>query len=393
MYIIRFIIICLAGYAVNSYAENALDEFAEYQQSSLLVLNSQGESVYERNSDNLRIPASTVKLLTALMAIDHWGREHRFTTEFYIDNENYLIVKGLGDPFLVSEEIDLIVSELHTLGISQFSGIAVDTSYFKENIHISGQGRSDNPYDASANALAANFNTLEVKINNGRVSSGEPQTPITPLAQTLAKKLPKGKHRINLGKADYSAKYFVELLTAKLREKNISVVNHGIGKASGKGSKLLYKHYNSRPLHQVISAMLEYSNNFIANQLYLLMGAEKYGAPATMKKSQLHTKDYITQHFHWDDYSIADGAGLSRNNRLSARHLIDVLIGFAQHRDLMPQQNSQIFAKSGTLKGVSSYAGYLQIKRQTLMFAMLINQPVRYRFREQLAEELLRQFD
>ena len=393
MFIVRFIIICLVGYAVNGYAESALDEFAEFQRSSLLVLNDQGESVYERNSSDLRIPASTVKLLTALMAIDHWGREHRFATEFYIDNKNYLIIKGLGDPFLVSEEIDLIVSALHALGMNQFTGIAVDTCYFEENIQISGQGVSNNPYDASVNPLAANFNTLDVRVNNGRISSGEPQTPMTPLAFALAKTLANGKHRINLGKAEYSAKYFVELLTAKLQEKKISVVNHGIVTASSKGMELLYTHFNSRTLQQVISAMLEYSNNFIANQLYLLLGAEKFGAPATKEKSQHYAKDYISQHFHWDYYSLEDGAGLSRNNRLSARQLMDVLIRFADHQDLMPKQNSQIFAKSGTLNGVSTYAGYLQNKRQMLKFAMLINQPVRYRFREQFAEELLKQLD
>ncbi len=393
MYIARFIVICLTAIAVNGHAESALDEFADYQQSSLLVLNDHGESIYSINSEHLRIPASTVKLLTALMAVKHWGRDYRFTTKFYSDKDNNLVVKGLGDPFLVSEELDLIADRLHMLGVSQFSGIVVDDDYFQHNILISGQGNSDNPYDASVGALAANFNTLDVRVTKGRVARGELQTPITPLALTLAKKLPDGKHRINLGKAEYSAQYFVELLTAKLLEKGISVLNHGVMQAKSHELESLYTHYNSRTLHQVISAMLEYSNNFIANQLYLVMGAERFGAPATMEKAQRYTKEFVSQHFDWTDYSITDGAGLSRENRLSAWQLIDVLTGFADHQDLMPKQNSQILAKSGTLRGISAYAGYLQKKQQTLTFAVLINQPVRYRFREQLAEELLNHID
>jgi len=55
----------------------------------------------------------------------------------------------------------------------------------------------------------------------------------------------------------------------------------------------------------------------------------------------------------------------------------------------MPQQSSQIYAKSGTLKGVSCYAGYVFRDNEWQTFALLINQPVRYRFREQLAEELV----
>ncbi len=393
MYLVRFIVIILFVIQANSYADNALDEFAQLQNSSLLVVSEKGESVYSKNADQLWVPASTVKLLTALMAIDHWGRDFRFSTQFYTDNENNLIVKGFGDPFLVSEELDLIVNELHALGINQISGIAIDTSYFQDKIIVSGQGRSNNPYDAAVGALAANFNTVEVRVNKSGVTSGESQTPITPLATALAKTLPAGKHRINLGKAEYSGQYFVELFTAKLHAKNISVLNENIVVNKNNPLQLLYTHYNSRSLHQVISAMLEYSNNYIANQLYLMMGAEKFGAPAAINKSQQYAKDYVEQHFDWPSYLLADGAGLSRENRLSARQLVEVLHKFTPHQDLMPIQNNQIYAKSGTMRGVSSYAGYLLGDKQALAFAMLINQPVRYRFREQLAVELLRQFE
>ena len=393
MYIVRFIIILLYGISVNCYAAGTLEEFANLQKASLLLLDENREVVYSRNSDQLQIPASTVKLLTALMAIDLWGRDHHFFTELYRDKQNNLVIKGLGDPFLVSEEIDLMVNGLVDLGINQFSSILIDANYFQENLFISGQGISNNPYDAAVSPLAANFNTVEIHIDEHGVITGEPQTPITPLALLLAKDLSVGKHRVNLGKAKYSGMYFVELLTAKLQMKNIMVNNDSVLLSDSRDLELLYTHHNSKPLGEVISAMLEYSNNFIANQLYLMMGAEKFGAPASLEKSQRFAREYIEQHFSWRDYSLSDGAGLSRENRLSARQLIEVLHKFAPYRELMPRQNDQIFAKSGTLRGVSSYAGYLQGRQQMYVFSVLINQPVRYRFREQLAVELLEFFD
>ena len=56
----------------------------------------------------------------------------------------------------------------------------------------------------------------------------------------------------------------------------------------------------------------------------------------------------------------------------------------------MPRQrgNSGIRAKTGTLRGVSSYAGYVRRNGHWSTFALLINQPVNYKLRLQVASEL-----
>jgi len=135
--------------------------------------------------------------------------------------------------------------------------------------------------------------------------------------------------------------------------------------------------------------MLEYSNNFIANQLFLMLGAEQLGAPANLQKSQQAMASFIAKQFAWQNYVIEDGSGLSRCNQLNANQLIDVLKLFRPYQSLLPQQNSSILAKSGTLKGVSTYAGYVFRNDEWQSFALLINQSVPYRFREQIAEDLL----
>ena len=76
---------------------------------------------------------------------------------------------------------------------------------------------------------------------------------------------------------------------------------------------------------------------------------------------------------------------------MSAKQLIDVLNKFKIYRHLMPSQTQDIFAKSGTLNNVSTYAGYLNHNDDWTPFAIMINQRVNFRFREEVALDLLKQ--
>jgi D-alanyl-D-alanine carboxypeptidase/D-alanyl-D-alanine-endopeptidase (penicillin-binding protein 4) len=387
-----FCSLTLLIFSLSSFAASPLDTLRSLPSSSLLLLNEKEQVLHTKNAEHLYIPASTVKILTSLIALDHWGSDYRFKTDFYFDSEsNSLWVKGYGDPFLVSEEIDIIVEKIKQQGINELDGISVDNSYFSKEINIDGQGKSLNPYDASLGATAANFNTINVRIYYDTVSSSETQTPLTPLANKLAKGLSIGTHRINLGNSEYGSRYFAELLKAKL---NLSEIPTDAFFQSGKipdTAALLFSHQNSKTLEQVISSMMEFSNNFIANQLFLALGADIYDAPADTNKSVAVVNEYIKNNFNWTDHLIVEGAGLSRKNRMSAEQLIDVLTKFKTYRHLMPSQTQDIFAKSGTLNNVSTYAGYLNHNNDWTPFAIMINQRVKFRFREEVALDLLKQ--
>ncbi len=374
---------------VSATESSPVQLLIEMKQSSLLIVDSSGHRVQSHNPNNPMIPASTMKLLTALLSLRTWGTAHRFTTDFALDHDNHLWVKGYGDPYLISEEIDLIVLGLKNKGLKKISGIGIDDSYFTSRIIVPGQSKTDNPYDAPLSALAANFNTINVQRKNQKTLSAEIQTPITPLIKQLAKKLPTGTHRINLGDQAHSSHYFAEILMAKLEKQNVQVTQKLITGTFPDTRFPFYRHQNSHDLSEVISAMLQYSNNFIANQLFLLLGVEEKGEPATMRKSQLVVESRIHKLFAWQDYTVEEGAGLSRNNRLSAKQLIDVLKQFLPYRDLLSHQNNRILAKSGTLKGISTYAGYLFRSAQWMPFALMINQPVKYNLRKRVALELL----
>ena len=388
---LQFVLVCsLLLCAMHATAEEAIKEFDNLEFASLIVLDPQGRVLRERNASRLFVPASTVKVLTALIALEYWGKDHRFTTEFYWEEmTNILWVRGAGDPYLISEELELIAAQIAALPNAQYAGIGVDVSYFTEEINFDGQGNSNNPYDASASALAANFNTINVRVNDQGIRSAEIQTPLTPLAKKLATNLPQGTQRINLGRIEYGPQYFAELLRAKLNIAGVIVDNEIIHGRIPMNAKPLLVYQNSKTLENVVASMLKYSNNFIANQLYLMLGAEEMSVPADPRKSRDVFQTFISERFEWAQYELLDGAGLSRQNRLSARQLIDVLQDFQQYRYLMPAQNEKIRAKTGTLRNVSTYVGYLQRHGEWSLFALLINEPVRYDFRERLAETLL----
>ena len=112
------------------------------------------------------VPASTMKILTALAAIERWGLDYRFHTDFYLADDNRLWVKGYGDPYLVSEELERIAKALKLRGVRRVAGIGTDDRYFDRGVDINGRSSSSDPYNAPVTALAANFNTVNV-VNRG----------------------------------------------------------------------------------------------------------------------------------------------------------------------------------------------------------------------------------
>jgi len=376
---------------VGPAAADAVAQVLSLPRASLLVQDG-GRSAIDYHADAPMVPASTMKVLTALAALDTWGRGHRFETEFYLDRDGWLWVKGLADPYLVSEELDLVVRGLKSNGVRSVSGIGLDDSYFSPDVEVAGRSSSDNPYDAPVTALAANFNTVSVIRSGGNVSSAEPQTPLTETARRFGLSGGAGKQRVNLRERAIAVGYFGELLAAKMQGAGIAVGGQPRNAPLPRGAKLVYRHVNSRTLDDMIQPMLKHSNNFIANALFLRLADPSGKGRVSVAGAQRAMTDFARKRFDWKDFRVEDGAGLSRGNRLSARELVDVLEAFSPYRDLMPVQdgNSAVRAKTGTLRGVSCYAGYVRRGGGWEPFALLINQPVDYNLRLRVASGLVR---
>ncbi len=387
-----YLLALVCAFAINTQAQaNALSSFSALKNAGLLVVDTRGKQLLADNNRRAFIPASTTKIVTAWLALYRWGEHHRFATDFYFDaSTNTLTVKGSGDPFLVSEELKIIATKLSQRGIHRVDTLVLDGSAFSRGLVLPGTGRTNNPYDAVPSALAANFNTVNLKRVKRRIRSAESQTPLTPIARGMYKGIKKKKLRVNLGRDPRKAeRYFGELLLAMLKQEGVSVGNR-IQQGIAPQQSPFYKHLNTRTLGDMIRPMMKYSTNFIANQLVLMMAQQQFQRPANAKDVQSYMQDNLRAHFSWQNFTFQEGAGLSRKNRISPKQLVELLQRFKEYRHLLPEVEPGVFAKSGTLNKVSTLAGYIVDGNEWKPFALMMNQSVPYKLRNRIAKELRR---
>ncbi|XOF33240.1 MAG: D-alanyl-D-alanine carboxypeptidase/D-alanyl-D-alanine-endopeptidase [Candidatus Electrothrix sp. YB6] len=331
------------------------------------VSDRKGRIIAACNPDTPYVPASLFKISTALAAQSILGPDYRFTTEFYTDSEDNLFIKGWGDPMLVSEEIQLIFAALKTHGVQRINGIFADPSNFALEHRTPGREDSHNPYDAPVGAVSVNFNTVAVRITKkGGIVSGEKQTPMLPIMRELAKGYGAGWHRINIcrekcNEEERITEYTTELFRALQKDACIP----GKGKTGvaqvPSGAKLVYTHQSSKTLHELVVSFLKHSSNFIANLVYLTCGAKKFGYPATWAKAEQAVNAVLVEQLGKKTAAAfvqKEGAGLYRGNWVTVRAMLELLRVFRPYASLMRRRRG-VRTKSGTMKGIYNYAGYL----------------------------------
>ncbi len=353
----------------------------------VLAVDEKGKILFAYNADKPFIPASTLKVPTSLTALETLGKSYRYKTDFFIDGNGDLYVKGYGDPFLVSEEFPLIVQALKGKGLSSVRNMVLDGSYFGPDCQVPGLVGSLNPYDAYNGALLANFNTINVvKSATGEVKSGEEQTPVTEITRTLAMAAPPGKSRINVAThAKEAALYPGYLLKEFLTQQGVQVSGSVSLGTVPSGAKPLLSYQSSKNLVQILEPALKFSQNLIMNQLLLTMGAEKFGAPASLAKGKKVLEDYLKA-LGLQNFNVEEGSGISRKNYITPLEMDKVLVKFFPYYQLLPVKNG-MWVKTGTLTGVSSLVGYFQSKSYGwVRFSIILNQAANQR--EQIAQIL-----
>lgn len=361
---------------------NVQDRFMTLDNAALLIGGKQ-QVYFSYKADTPMVPASTMKVLMAYEALETWGRDHHFTTDFYLTDKNTLCVKGSGDPFLTSSELLTAALNISFRELPELAGLTLDTSFFGQDITVDGRTQTLNPYDAPLSALAANFNTVSLKKTGQSVISAEEQTPLTELARSLSEKINRGSHRINVQSTENGEQQFAEIMMSFLQSSGVKIKNSIHHGSCGQNSQLVYQHENSHPLEEQVRGMLKYSNNFIANQLFLLLGAKQL---ASTPLSRLHFQQKVQENLGWKKGRIVDGAGLSRKNRFTANEMVSLLERFKPYADLL-NCYGDVCAKTGTLSGVQTLAGYIKHRGELVPFALFVNEPVARNFRIELIQD------
>ena len=333
------------------------------------------------NSEVPFVPASTLKIITSLAALTILGPDHRFATRIFRDDQDNLYIQGNGDPFLLTENIRTIAQKLHDAGLRRINNLILDESAFAIGSQADGNDNTTNPYDAWNSALAVNFNAIAIRVNPDRsVSPDDPKVPFLPMMQKIGLSLPPGHYHVNVnaypttGNLSNTQRYTGELFAALMDKQQIQIRGTLLVRQTPAHATPLLTCWSEKTVAEMLRLCLKYSNNFVANQLFLACGSDRFGAPATWDKAREALRIFIRENLELSasELVMVEGSGLSRLNRITPRAMIMALQKFAPFKDLLPVKNG-IPLKSGTLTGVYCYAGYIP-QQEDAPFVILLNQ-------------------
>ena len=103
-------------------------------QDAVILAGPDNALLLHKHADEKLIPASTLKLVSALAVMECLGRDYRFETHVYAGPDNAITIKGFGDPLLISEIVTDMVAAVRRAARQrnlQIQRLYVDDSYFK----------------------------------------------------------------------------------------------------------------------------------------------------------------------------------------------------------------------------------------------------------------------
>lgn len=345
-------------------------------QDAILVGDPEGRVIFSKNAQKKLIPASILKIFTSLVALHFLGEGHRFNTDFYMDRDSNLKVKGYGDPLFLSEVLDEI-SEILITKFESIRDIVLDDTYFQHPIVIPGITSSFEPYNAPNGALCVNFNTVYFKRKNNIYVSAEPQTPLLPFVLPRIRQSALDRGRIILSnEKKETTRYTGQLLQYFLEKKKVkSRGKIKIGRVLKEKDTLIFKYVSRYTLKHIVAELMEYSNNFIANQILIASGAKLDPPSGSLKKGVQAGYFFAKKILKIDDFSFVEGSGISRKNKVSADSMHKILKKFKPYHYLMRHTDRE-FYKTGSLRGIHTRAGYIRSRKGGLYpFVVMLNTP------------------
>ncbi|MBE0573228.1 MAG: D-alanyl-D-alanine carboxypeptidase/D-alanyl-D-alanine-endopeptidase [Ignavibacteriaceae bacterium] len=395
-------------------------------------------SLFQKNEKLLLRPASNMKLLTSAAALLNLGEYYSFRTDIYhagVIEGNTLFgdvfVVGGFDPIFSSEDLDSLVVVIKSLGIKNISG-GIYTDISKKDSMYWGKGWmwDDDPEPSAPylSALNINGNSIQVYVDGAEIDSPaivklNPETKFVDVVNNsvtvasddaadilitrdwvnkkntilVSGKVIKIKNYEHYSKVNllFPERYFLTVFKEKLEEQDISIEKQIEVKSLAENPVYLTSIYTS--IDTVLSVVNKDSDNLSAEMLIYSMAYNDSGAPAVAEDGLAAVKRLIDSvGFNSDDYSIADGSGVSHYNLVSAELILETLkYCYYERKDLFPffynsmaiagvdgtlksrmrntAAQNNVHAKTGTLNGVSNLSGYVTAKNGHLLaFSIMI---------------------
>ncbi|PFG55412.1 D-alanyl-D-alanine carboxypeptidase/D-alanyl-D-alanine-endopeptidase (penicillin-binding protein 4) [Vibrio sp. ES.051] len=369
-----------------------------------------------RPTEQLFPPASTLKLVTALAAKLELDDHFSFQTKLESSNSDVTIY-FVGDPTLQTKDLKALLTLAKKNGLKRIEG-----DLWLDNSAFTGYNRAVGwPWDilgvcysAPASTIILNKNCVQASIYTQKTGKTRVHVPkhqpiqVTTSVETVSKTIQKSRHcdlgliahpdnnyqltgclvdrdkplPLNFAIQDAES-YTSQVLTTLLEQLNIDLTGEiKIGSAPEKQRKLIAMH-QSAPLPELLEEMLKNSDNLIADTLTKTLGAKFFVQPGSFNNGTEAIKQIIFANTGIDirNARLEDGSGLSRNNRISATKMADILRYIWQHEHelqliaIMPKSGEsgtlkyrpsmrkppikgQLVAKSGSLYGTYNMAGY-----------------------------------
>jgi serine-type D-Ala-D-Ala carboxypeptidase/endopeptidase (penicillin-binding protein 4) len=395
------------------------------------------------NANEPMLPASTMKLVTTYSGLSILGPDYRWKTTAYADGQvdaqgvlhGNLYIQGTGDPKLVPEELIDLVDQIRKNGITGIDGaLVLDKRYFDASTRDLPAFDNDDsaPYNVGPDPLLYAFKSLSFTLTpnaDGQVSidvlpqlaqlqidnelrvtrgacTGSLQAASPSVAQTQGGfvqasfigdyPLRCGPRTINVAALDHST-FFAGGFLALWKQAGGTFQGTTREGPTPTAARLVGTH-RSPVLSDVVRDINKFSNNVMARNLFLTIGAAQSKPPATTAKSAAAIQAFLRRSaLPMNGLTLDNGSGLSRNETITATSLADLLVaansspvaqvfveslpiagvdGTMRNRLTNAGALGNAHIKTGTLRDVRAIAGYVGAANgESYVVVSFINDP------------------
>ena len=397
---------------------------------------SSPQTLYSRDAQKYFTPASVTKLLTTAAALQKFGADYRIRTSIYNEGNGTLRVVGRGDPSFKDEQLAILAKQLRQKGVRRIQQLIADDTHFKGEV-IPGSWMWEDLqfyYGAPVNSLILNEDAVILRLfprsvgevllpKWGEISEGyrwrvinnavtvkEGEKKYIAINRDLKGQTLEiqGQLAVN-SQPDITAiavfdpiEHFLRHFRQSLIRERISVGRTSAAKSNINSREIKDKEIaavDSAPLSKLVKETNTNSNNLFAEALLRTLAVKQpLKENQTTVNAALEVLQTTLTQMGVDPktYKLDDGSGLSRKNLISPQALVQLLQGVARSQFAQVYFNSLpvagktgtlkyrlrntpaegiVIAKTGTMTGVVSLAGYVNAPNyEPVVFSIMVNQ-------------------